>query len=305
MKVYHPRRGLGLIACVLGLSAAVPGRADQRYDPTPVTPTTPMVLFDGKTVTDLSRFYTWTAAYGYEDPNRVFTVVDQIDGAPAVRISGQDHGGIVSRQSFTNYHLLVEYRWGLVTWHPRADRVRNSGILLHCQGEDGNYRKDFKAPWICSVEYEIAEGITGELLLLPGFVRGSTERILPRLQATASPGGESGAGRTGQRVWNPAGQLTTFEAGTNGRVEWRYKDPAWTSQLGYRGRRELERPVGQWNLAEVVSDGSTLRFYINGTKVNEGIESSLTAGRLLFQAESSEIFFRRIELRPLGADSPR
>ena len=45
--------------------------------------------------------------HGRNDPDRVFTVVDQIDGAPAIRISGQHWGGIVTRESYTNYRLVV------------------------------------------------------------------------------------------------------------------------------------------------------------------------------------------------------
>src|SRR5688572_10267373 len=172
------RMSAGLLLGTVYLSGA-----DVPYDATPVVPKTPIILFDGAKVTDLAHFYTWLPAHGYKDPNRVFTMVDYLDGGPVVRISGQDFGGLVRRQSFANYHLIVEYRWGLVTWKPRATRVRNSGILLHCQGEDGNLGKDFRSPWISSIEYEIAEGITGDLLMLRGFVRGSDQRLTPRLRA--------------------------------------------------------------------------------------------------------------------------
>ena len=73
----------------------------------------------------------------------------------------RNFGGIVTKERYTDYRLVVEYRWGPVTWKPRADKTRDSGILLHCQGTDGNYRPDFKSPWLRSVEYEIMEGSTG------------------------------------------------------------------------------------------------------------------------------------------------
>ncbi|MEK7862502.1 MAG: hypothetical protein AAB295_04475, partial [Chloroflexota bacterium] len=41
--------------------------------------------FNGK---DLTNFYTWLVDHKHQDPDRVFTVVDQIDGAPAIRSSG-------------------------------------------------------------------------------------------------------------------------------------------------------------------------------------------------------------------------
>jgi hypothetical protein len=45
------------------------------------------------------------------DPLRVFSVV-QADGAPAIRISGQIYGGLITRVEYENYHLRFEVKWG-------------------------------------------------------------------------------------------------------------------------------------------------------------------------------------------------
>ena len=42
-----------------------------------------------------------------------------------------------------------------------------------------------------------------------------------------------------------------------------------------------------------------LTYYVNGKLVNQGFEGSLTEGKLLFQSEGAEVYFRRIELEPL------
>src|SRR5688572_25757946 len=68
-----------------------------------ITPQQTIVLFDGKTVKDLSAFYTWLPKFGRQDPDKVFTVVDQINGAPAIRVSGQHYGGFVTKADYTNY----------------------------------------------------------------------------------------------------------------------------------------------------------------------------------------------------------
>src|SRR4051812_26174181 len=107
----------------------------------PIMPKEVVVLFDGKDHKNLSAFYSWLPKFGREDPDHVFTVVDQIDGAPAIRISRQHWGGIVTKENYANYKLVAEFRWGAVTWEPRTDRARDSGVLLHCQGEDGNAAK--------------------------------------------------------------------------------------------------------------------------------------------------------------------
>ena len=96
-----------------------------------------------------------------EDPSRVFTVVDQIDGQPAIRVSGEGFGGFITRDPYRDYHLIVEFRWGLTTWGIRQNATRDSGVLLHCQGPEGNSRADFNGPWMHSVEAQIIEGGLG------------------------------------------------------------------------------------------------------------------------------------------------
>ena len=251
----------------------------------PITPREPIALFNGK---DLSHFTTWTVRHGAQDPERVFTVVDQIDGAPAIRSSGQDYGGIITRERYTNYRLVLEYRWGLVTWDPRRDKTRDSGVLLHCQGEPGNNTPDFKAPWMRSIEYQIIEGGTGDVIMVGGYERGKPEQLFPTMKATVAPG---------TRRWSPDGVLTEFGKGKN-RTDWGGKASPWKDVLG--AFVPPEKPTGEWNRAEAICDGARLVYFLNGTKVNEVKESSLTEGQLLFQSEGAEIYFRKIELHPIA-----
>jgi hypothetical protein len=250
-----------------------------------ISPAKPIVLFNGK---DLAQFYTWTNKHGRdEDPDRVFTVVDQVDGAPAIRISGQHFGGIVTKVSYTNYRLIAEFRWGAVTWAPRKEKARDSGILLHLQGEDGNNAKTFRGAWSRSVEYQILEGGTGDIWLVNGFDRDRPEPISPTLTIAVKPG---------TRVWDPDGTPTEFKLG---RIAWRNIDPNWQPVLGFRGRNDVEKPLGEWNLIEAICRGGDVTYFLNGEKVNEGRNGSFKEGRILFQSEGAEIFFRRIELHPL------
>lgn len=255
----------------------------------PVAVDQPIILFDGTTVKDLSHFYTWLADHAYQDPNCVFTVVDQIDGAPAIRISGRDWGGIVTRKQYRRYRLLVEFRWGNLTWGQRMNRARNSGILVHCQGPDGNRLANLRGPWIVSVEYEILEGRTGDVILVAGFRPHSEERILPRaMMRTLS----------GDANWNSRGEPREFVAG-KGHLHWFDWDRQWKDVFGFRGSRDVEKPVGEWNRIEVFVDGPDVTNTLNGVKVLELTDASLDQGRLMFQSEGAEIYFRRIELHPL------
>src|SRR5918996_3309103 len=137
--------------CPPPLALAGPGLTGQESS-TAVRPTTTIKLFDG---TSLANFDSWLVDHHDADPEKVFTVVDQIDGAPAIRISGQIWGGLLTKQAYRDYRLIVEYRWGGVTWGERKDRTRDSGVLLHSQGRPGNTRKDFNGPWLRSVEFQI------------------------------------------------------------------------------------------------------------------------------------------------------
>jgi hypothetical protein len=271
--------------CLLaGLTAALCARALASDTPA-ITPRETILLFNGK---DLSPFTTWDVKHGKEDRDRVFTVVDQIDGAPAIRMSGQHFGGIITKERYANYRLVAEFRWGDVTWNPRKDRARDAGILLHCQGEEGNYAKDFKAAWMRSVEYQFIEGGTGDIIIVGGYER-SGEFVMPSLKATVTPG---------TKAWNPQGALEQFGKG-RGRVDWRDKSPEWKDVLGFRGPKDVEKPVGQWNRVEIIADGGDLRYFLNGVEINGVKDSSFREGKILFQSEGAENFYRLIELHPL------
>ncbi len=257
-----------------------------------VTPREVIVLYDGRTVTDLRHFYTWLRQHRYEDPDRVFSVVDRIDGAPAIRISGQEWGGLVTRANYHDYRLVAEFRWGTATWGHREHLARNSGILFHAQGEDGNYKSTFTGAWLRSLEYEIQEGRTGAVILVKGFDRGVAEPVVPTIVMPAAD----------DAVWNPAAAPQKFRGGFLFPSTY---DRDWKDVLGFRGTDDLDRPVGEWNRVEIVARGGDIAYFLNGTKILEATESVLQHGRLLFQSEGAEIFFRRIELHPLGEPGGR
>ncbi len=251
-----------------------------------IVPDKVVPLFNGK---DLSSFYTWDRVHGRGDPDRVFTVVDQVDGAPAIRISGQHFGGIITHERYANYRIVMEYRWGLITWEPRKNSTRDSGVLLHCRGEDGNTGADFRGPWMRSVEYQIIEGGTGDMILVGGYERGQAEPLMPTLKTTITPD---------TRVWNPNGTPVVLMKGRH-RTDWQHKDPQWKDVLGFRGGADVEKPFGEWNRLEAVCDGGDVTYYLNGTKVNEGRDGTFREGRILIQSEGAEMFVRRVELHPL------
>lgn len=46
------------------------------------------------------------------DPLKVFTVVSDLDGRPAIRISGEVFGELRTKRAFKDYHLKLQFKWG-------------------------------------------------------------------------------------------------------------------------------------------------------------------------------------------------
>ncbi len=231
----------------------------------------PIFRFNGR---DLAGFYAYTRGHGYEDPLNVFTVRDGM-----IRASGEEFGGLATGGNFSDYHLVVEWKWGEQTWGSRAKAARDSGILLHCTGPDGAAG----GQWMESIECQIIEGGTGDLLLVGGKGK-------PRLTCEARTGAD------GQPYFEKGAPAVARD---RGRINWWGRDPSWRDSLGFRGKRDVERPSGEWNRTEVICDGGRVVVLVNGLLVNEGTDASPAAGKIQFQSEGAEIFFRKIEVRPL------
>jgi 3-keto-disaccharide hydrolase len=271
------RARLGVLGLCLVLGSPVLGLADPPEVPSfareipSVRSGSPVLAFNGK---DLTGFYTYLHDHKYNDPDHVFTVSDG-----NLRISGQEWGGLATRDEFADYHLIVEWKWGETTWAPRLDKARDSGILLHCVGADGAA----SGQWMESQECQIIEGGCGDLLMVGG-------RGKPSLTCEVRIGPDR------QPYFEKGGKPTTRNSG---RYNWWGRDPEWKDVLGYRGRRDVELPSGQWNRMEVICDGDRITNIVNGYVVNIGTNSSLTRGKLMFQSEGAEILFRKIEIRPM------
>jgi hypothetical protein len=270
------------IVLAVALSAAVAGCAvpSSRTAQDDNAKAAAIRLFNGK---DLGNFYTYLETNKYADPLRVFTVVVE-DGAPAIRVSGEEFGGFVTREEFENYRLVVEFKWGTRTWGRRFNKAMDSGILLHCNGPDGNYA----GFWMASVECQIIEGGCGDFLMLEAK-DSAGQPIKSSLTVECE--------QRGKEYWYKPGAppLTRGE----GRFNWYGRDPLWQDVKGFRGQRDVESPAGQWTRVEAICDGGNMTNLVNGHVVNVATGSLLRKGKILFQSEGAEIFFRRIELTPL------
>lgn len=273
---------LALVAMPYAVTANEPEKA--------IVPHKTIPLIDGHEVT--KHFFTWLTDDRYEDPRGVFTI--QQDGV--LRISGDGFGGLITKNEFADYYLVMQYRWGTKTWRNRADRARDGGLLLHCQGPVGNFggSKDAPGPWMTSVECQIIEGGVGDILVLQG-----TSEAGEKMYASATC--EITRDRDGEAVWTAGGEKTQF---TKGRINWYGRDPDWKDVLGFRGEKDVDSPGQEWTTLECFVKGDTLTYRVNGVIVNRATNVFPQQGKILLQTEGAEMFVRKLELRPLPEKLP-
>lgn len=231
-------------------------------------------LFNGH---NLNGWYIFLENRGRNnDPKKVFTVNNGI-----IRISGEEWGCITTNKEYENYHLVVEFKWGEKTFKPRADKARDSGILLHSIGEDGGK----EGIWMHSIECQIIEGGTGDFIV----VGDGSDRF-----SITSPVAQEKQGNS--YVFKLKGNPETIH---EDRINWYGRDALWQDVKGFRGENDVENPLGKWNKLECIVSQDTITIYLNGILVNKAFDVQPSKGRIQIQSESSEIFFKKIELTPI------
>lgn len=246
----------------------------------PVTPRERIELFAGD---DLSRFESYLKESGRDDPKKVFTIKDGV-----LRVSGDDRGYLATKESWRDYRLTAEYKWGT----HRSDTskyVRNSGLLLHAIGEHGS-----AGNWMTSIEVQLAQGCEGDLIV----IRGKGDDGEPFAATLASNTRLESDKRT---RWDPKGTKTVY----SGRQFWWSKhDPEFEELLDTRGRWDVASKLGEWTKIECICRGDRITIAINGQTVNEAYDVRPSAGRILLQNEGYEVFFRHLVIEPLAESEP-
>ena len=222
----------------------------------------------------LNNFDTLQVSGLNNDPHEVFSVV-QADGQPAIRVSGENFGGLSTTREFKNYHLTMQFKWGSQRWHPRKDKKRDSGLLYHAVGPHG---ADYGF-WMRSQEFQIQEGDCGDYW---GVAGGS-------FQIPASKQNE-------EYMYDPTGQLLTFNEANK--------------EVGRRCIKmpDAEKATGKWNTIEVYTLGDTAVHVVNGvvnmilyhsSQLDGGSLTPLKQGKIQLQSEGAEVFYRNILIQPI------
>ena len=211
------------------------------------------------------------------DPLGVFTV-GEVDGRPAICVSGKTFGTITTKEAFGNFHLRMQVKWGEKKYAPKLAAPRDCGLLYFCHGPLGVEH----GQWPRSVEFQIQEHDMGDLYAL-----------MTKVTVNARHEG---------RLWlyDPKAEPILFEQ----------KAPISNRcvKLG-----DPEKPHGEWNTLDLICLGSDSIHIVNGVvvmrlhgaqRLDGPAPAPIAAGQISLQAEGAEVFYRDVMLRPISTVPP-
>jgi hypothetical protein len=233
-------------------------------------------LFNGK---NLDGWYAFIKDRGRDrDPKAVFTVKDGM-----IHISGEEWGCITTNNEYDNYTLTTEFKWGGKTCEPRINNARDGGILVHSTGIDGGY----SGTWMHGIECQIIEGGTGDMLV----VGDGSDHFAITCPVAAEK-------QKSSYLFKENGDAVTIHGG---RINWWGRDADWDDVIGFRGKQDVEKHLGEWNKMECIVEGKNITIYLNGVLVNRAMDVLPSKGRIQIQSEGAEIIFRRVDLTVFSA----
>jgi hypothetical protein len=263
---------------LVGLGTAGMVASTMRLDALAQAGGSSIKLLNGR---DLTGWYFYIIGQGRNnDPKKVFAVEDGM-----LHISGEQVGALITEKEYSNYRVVVEYKWGAKMWPPREKDAMDGGLMLHCGEKDAAVVN----MWPRSIQCQIYQGSVGDFVLLAG-----DEPIRATIE-----GEEKG------RAFNhiPGAPAMVREAGVGNKkfdiINHYGKDPNWKNEKGFFSPSDAEKPHGEWNTMEVIAKGDTLTCNVNGRTVNKATALNLTRGRIGLQSEMGEMYIRRVELFPL------
>lgn len=214
---------------------------------------------------------------GYNnDKTHVFSVMNDATG-PVLRISGAIYGCLFTRQSYENYHLTLQVKWGKQKYDPRKNLLRDSGILYHSNGEAG---AEYWRSWMLSQEFQIMEGHMGDFWCQANSaidIRSfQSEGIMNRVADEKQPfapfkgGGDYYCMRS-----------ANYESGPD---EWTRLD-----LICFEGK------------SIHLVNGHVVMVLKNSRYIDAGgKEVPMQRGKIQLQSEAAEVFYRDIRIKPLS-----
>ena len=218
---------------------------------------------------------------GYDkNLDKLFTVVEE-EGEPVLHIDGPIYGCVISNESYRNYHLRLQVKFGQKRWEPRLEKAIDSGLLYHSVGQIGI---DYWFSWMRSFEFQVmqsgtSEGNSGDFWSIAGS----------KADIKISP---------------PTPDVRTYYYDSEG--EWLTVGSQGVTN--FCGTKDFNSPEGEWTTLELVCyEGKSIHI-VNGNVVmalqnlrysSEQGDVPLVEGKLQLQSEAGEVFYKGIEIRPI------
>lgn len=199
----------------------------------------PIPLFNQK---NLKGWYAFEPESGKQaDASKLFSVTNRM-----IRLHGKKAGYLMSKKSFRNFQLTVEFRWNTDTTFARKNNSKNSGVMYLIPKETPDEL------WPKGIQFQIKEGATGDFVLL--------QNVTLTIKGQQTEAGKSVVAK-------------------------RFEDAF--------------QPIGDWETLVVTCKNGVVKQELNGKLVNEGVNASVTEGRILLQYEGFPIDFRKVEIKKL------
>ena len=265
-----------LVAASFGGHAALVAGAQKASEPT--------ALFNGQNLDGWSVYIDKQPAGS--DAGRIFQVNDGVIHVyrSAAAGSAQPFGYIATKKLYSHYRLKMEYRWGEKKFLPRADAVRDSGLLYHVTEKE--------AVWPQSVELQIQERDVGDIFSIHLRVHSTVD---PKQIPPDEP-----------KQWVGAQYLDSQSGGVE-----QGRGGDWIARIRKSGTHEHDG----WNTIELIVQGDRAVHIVNGQVNNRchqferpdpaqpGKFLPVREGRIALQAEGAEVFFRNVVITPLDPKS--
>jgi len=221
------------------------------------------------------------APIGYDKNLYGLFTMEEENGEPVLHVSGVTYGCVISKDSFRNYHLRLQVKFGEKAWEPRIGKALDSGLLYHSVGEPG---VDYWLSWARSFEYQVMQSGTDE---------GNSADFwsIAGTKADIKASKQDPEGRT--YFYDPQGEWITV--GTGGTT--------------YMCRtKDYNSPDGEWTTLELICYEGQSVHIVNGhvamalknlKYADESGEYPLVEGKLQLQSEAGELYYKNIEIKEI------
>ncbi len=229
-------------------------------------------LFNGENL-DNWDMYLGTPLNGFDSlaqvatKEKIFSVVQE-NSENLIRISGEINGSLATRDTFSNYHLQLVFKWG-----DEVYTSRNSGLLHHSFGDFG----EALGTWMVNIECQLMHERLGDTYLMNNtYCETAVEEVDDGFK------------------YDKNGKVMKFSEEHNGK--------------GIKKAVDAENPVGEWNTVDLYCYDRTTVHVINGQvvmvnnntgKIENGSVIPLTSGKIQIQSEGGELFIKTLQIKPI------